>query len=692
MKSRINIQRITGDVSNKNDIRIKGSQVNGENITLDAKKDIDVSADENSNTTKENTKSSGASIGASIGVGGLQGVSASYSKAKGNVKENETTYEKSQVTASKDLNFTSGKDTTITGSEMTGKKITGNVGGNLSIETKQDKKTYEEKNTSTGLSVNYGAKNGKTSASGGASKDTIHSNYESATDQASIRAGDAGFDITVKENTNLKGGVIDSNASKDKNTLTTGTLTWEDTENKADYKAGGMGVSYAPNDKSSELNQRGLTPNLTPTVNDKADSTTKSAVADGTINITNKEQQKQDISKLNRDTENSLNQLQEIFDKTKVKERQELRGLLEQYGNEFIHKYAEAKGWKDGSSEKTALHALWSGLMSQMSGGNAFSGSLSGGMNEYVLGYLEKTKGKEWMLEHPDVVQAISTGLGATLGTLTGDMDNSAYTAHMGTKWNQYESYPQMKEQIEDYLQSDDYNELPVGAAKVIYTDDTKQHGVIIVKDSNNNGRIIDLDSITGAGDSFNHLYNSGDLGAYLKNKEYYPTGHPNDAKSYYNFGEQDGYVLNGHPLYNSDINGIAWDKSQEILASNGLAWGMANLFEANSGYLSRQEAERVGANISNTALKAWGQISYLKEVVENHQRFDTLQDALKADGYDTIPISVGIISATVLAPKNMIIGVGLGVLGGGVSNWYVDKQKNALEKNENKEQERRDS
>ncbi len=39
---------------------------------------------------------------------------------------------------------------------------------------------------------------------------------------------------------------------------------WEDTENKAEYKASGMGVSYAPNDKGTELNQRGLTPNLTP--------------------------------------------------------------------------------------------------------------------------------------------------------------------------------------------------------------------------------------------------------------------------------------------------------------------------------------------------------------------------------------------------------------------------------------------
>ena len=446
----------TGNVTikaTKDDIRIRGSQVSGENVILDAKRDIDISAAENSNNTQENTKSSGASIGASIGVGGLQGVSASYSKANGHVKENETTYEKSQVTASKDLNFTSGKDTTITGSEMTGEKVTGNVGGSLSIETKQDKKTYEEKNSSSGLSINYGVKNGKTSASGGTSKDTIQSNYESATDQAGIRAGSEGFDITVKNNTQLKGGVIDSNASKDKNTLTTGSLGWEDTENKADYKAGGMGVSYAPNDKSSELNQRGMTPNLTPTVKGKVNSTTKSAVAEGTINIADKEQQKQDVSSLNRDTKNSLNQLQEIFDKTKIEERQELVGMLEKYGNQAIHKYSESKGWKDGSAEKMLLHGAFGALMGDLAGGSAATGVLSGSVNEYVMGYLTKTKGEDWVLKHPDTVQWIGAGVGTVLGKLSdGNMTEAVDIALAATKWNKLAYERMTKADVKNFL------------------------------------------------------------------------------------------------------------------------------------------------------------------------------------------------------------------------------------------------
>ena len=465
MKNRLKVFNTEGDMTIKSpqeDTHIKGSQVTGENVTLEAKKNIAISAAENSNTTKENTRSSGASIGASLGVGGLQGVSASYGKASDHVKENETAYEKSRVTANKDLIFSSVKNTTITGSEMAGGKVTGYVGGNLSIKTKQDEKTYEEKNSSTGLSVNYSMKNEKTSVSGGISKDNIHSNYESATDQAGIRAGGEGFDISVKDNTDLKGGVIGSVASKDKNTLTTGTLRWEDKENKADYKAGGMGVSYSPNNKSSKLNQRGLTPNLTPTVKDNADSTTKSAVAEGTIHITNKEKQKQDIASLNRDTKNSLNQLQEIFDKSKVEEKQELLGMLEKYGNQAIHTYAESKGWKDGSTEKILLHGAFGALMGDMAGGSVPATALAGGATEYVMGYLTKEKGEDWVQKHPDTVQWIAAGVGTGLDSIADGASFGADIAVNSVKWNLEFSEPihEMSDKIWETLSEEDKEKL----------------------------------------------------------------------------------------------------------------------------------------------------------------------------------------------------------------------------------------
>lgn len=71
--------------------------------------------------------------------------------------------------------------------------------------------------------------------------------------------------------------------------------------------------------------------------------------------------------------------------------------MLEKYGNQAIHTYAESKGWKDGSTEKMLLHGAFGALMGDMAGGSAATGALSGGVNEYVMGYLTKTKGKEWV-------------------------------------------------------------------------------------------------------------------------------------------------------------------------------------------------------------------------------------------------------------------------------------------------------
>ena len=71
------------------------------------------------------------------------------------------------------------------------------------------------------------------------------------------------------------------------------------------------------------LDRIGLLNTPIPPIKGKAGTTTRSAVSKGTITITDKGNQKQDIEKLNRNTEDSLNKLKEIFDKTKVEEKQE---------------------------------------------------------------------------------------------------------------------------------------------------------------------------------------------------------------------------------------------------------------------------------------------------------------------------------------------------------------------------------
>ncbi|MBL6442566.1 MAG: hemagglutinin repeat-containing protein, partial [Dialister sp.] len=455
-------------IKTKEDLNVKGSDIVGNHIHLEADNDIHIWATEEKETQKSSQSSKGGSLGVSLSAGSVVSVDGKFYAGKGKENGSTTSYRASTVNANDTLTMKSGKDTDLIGSTVSGNKVKADVYGNLNIESLQTKKEYSEENISAGMSFSTAA--GKTSYGGSASKGNMKSHYESVINQAGIRAGGEGFDISVKENTDLKGGVIDSAASKDKNTLTTGTLRWEDKENKADYKAGGMGVSYLPNNKSSKLNQRGLTPNLTPTVKDNADSTTKSAVAEGTIHITNKEKQKQDIASLNRDTKNSLNQLQEIFDKTKVEEKQELVGMLKKYGNQAIHTYAESKGWKDGSTEKMLLHGAFGALMGDMAGGSAATGALSGGVNEYVMGYLTKTKGKEWVQKHPDTVQWLSAGVGAAIGNLSKDVLTGAGVSLGASKWN-YLGFelPETEHLLEETLIRKDGQELADDESRKVF-------------------------------------------------------------------------------------------------------------------------------------------------------------------------------------------------------------------------------
>ena len=134
-----------------------------------------------------------------------------------------------------------------------------------------------------------------------------------------------------------------------------------------------------------------------------------------------------------------MNKLKEIFDKTKVEERKQLLEELGIVGNRAIHEIASHNGWKDGSTEKAALHGMLGAITSAKSGGSALSGLIAGGTNEYAIEYLKQTKGKKWIARHPDIVQNISAAFGGILSKMTGGIGHTgAYISQMGTKWNEY--------------------------------------------------------------------------------------------------------------------------------------------------------------------------------------------------------------------------------------------------------------
>ena len=154
---------------------------------------------------------------------------------------------------------------------------------------------------------------------------------------------------------------------------------------------------------------------------------------------------------------NSLNKLKEIFDKTKVEEKQELIHMMNIVGNQSTHEAADHYGWKEGSTEKLLLHGAIGALTETVSGGNALARAISGSVNEYAIGYLKKTKGKDWINKHPDTVQNISAAFGGILSKMTGGSGHTgAYISQMGTKWNLFgmEVTEEEQEQTEEILNS----------------------------------------------------------------------------------------------------------------------------------------------------------------------------------------------------------------------------------------------
>ena len=547
-----------GNIRIKSDenIAVKGSQITGENVTLQAGKDIHLTAAENRKTTEGNSRSKGAGITASFGIGGLQNVGISAGKSKGNMEEEIMTHTGSTVTAKETLAMESGENVTITGSKAGGKNVEIKAGNNLSIESLQDSHTYHSRDKESGIhlqrDITARQDTGKKKMddpyfSIGKKTDTTDSTYESVTKQAGIYAGKEGYDIQVKNNTRLKGAVIDSQAPAEKNKLTTGTLTWENIENKAEYKTGGYGISYngkiGGGDKNDPLdsrtnnrygkdaitgqrngmnkitptiygskiplNERGLLNTPIPSVKGTAGTTTRSAVSKGTITITDKENQKQDIEKLNRNTEDSLNKLKEIFDKTKVEERKRLLEELGIVGNQAIHTIASHNGWKDGSAEKVALHGMLGAITSAKSGGSALSGLIAGGANEYAIGYLEKSKGKDWINKHPDTVQNISAAFGGILSKMTGGSGHTgAYISQIGTKWNEYLTAEEIAEIMFDDGRAEEYLKLKGEPATEENIEKLKTDLIDIVKENKDADAIImtaNAGSIVGG--EFDYIY-----------------------------------------------------------------------------------------------------------------------------------------------------------------------------------------
>ncbi|WP_269778402.1 hemagglutinin repeat-containing protein [Pectobacterium brasiliense] len=362
--STLNAAGDIGIESRTGDITVAGSQLKaGGDVLMNAAQDIRLLSARNSEDISGKNSSSGGNIGISLGLSnGSAGLSifANVNAAKGRETGTGNSWSETTVDAGNHVTLKSERDTRLIGAQVNGERIDVDAGRHLLLQSQQDSERYDSKQTSVaaGGSFTWGSMSGSGYLS--ASKDKIHSNYDSVQQQTGFFAGKDGFGIKTGEHTQLDAAVIGSTASAEKNRLETGTLGWSGLNNKAEFKVehSGIGLSASPSMSGSMLSTLAMTvPSALMSLGNSgsAASTTYAAVSDGTLLLRDKAKQVQDIATLSRDVEHANNALSPIFNKEKEQKRLKQAQLIGEIGAQVMdivrtegelkaQKAAEAKG------------------------------------------------------------------------------------------------------------------------------------------------------------------------------------------------------------------------------------------------------------------------------------------------------------------------------------------------------------
>ena len=426
-------------------IGLTGETVEAKKLVLDSASDINLEAGKNTVDVNNTYKSSGWSVGAGISLtgGGLLDINASGHMARQNGDTRQENYVPTKIKAVELAQLKAKRDTNIIGSTVSGKKVEVNTGRDLHIQSLQDVDNFKEHSKSAGFSVSSKPNFKDPTGSINASVGRIDSKWKSVTEQAGIYAGEEGYNLNVGNKTTLEGAVIKSDAPKAKNKLTTKSLEMKDIKNEAEYTYSNNGIGYNYHGSKKKLeemktkdkkgydkiyNSIGLVPNLGVGSKGKASSTTQSAISDGILTVDGKEI---DTKTINTNTENTLHQLDKIFDKKKIEERQELARLFSKNAFEQLHNWQPTT--KDGKVAKSIAHGVIGELAARMAGNAPGSGFKATMTNELLIGEIKKVAKHD-----PALAQWLSAAVGGVVNKVTGSSVNTgAAVASHATKWNE---------------------------------------------------------------------------------------------------------------------------------------------------------------------------------------------------------------------------------------------------------------
>ncbi|QDE40906.1 filamentous hemagglutinin N-terminal domain-containing protein [Luteibacter pinisoli] len=458
--------RSDGDVSiaaGNGDLNVIGSAISGKDVALAATGDLNLISQRE--THSQNSGSANASGELGFSIGSQTGFYVTASVGKGIAHGNGSTNANTSVNASETLTLLSGNDTNILGAQARGQTVVAAIGGDLNIASQQATNDYASQYWQVGGTFVYGYGSQVNIAAG---KTT--SNYKSVDEVSGIGAGSGGFNIYVGGNTDLKGGVIASSSETSKNVLNTGSISFSDIENKAEYHSASASVSAGGGNFSGSI---GL-----PQSKDTA-STTRAGVADGALIVRN--QPDTDLSALDRKPDIDAGGLKPI-DEKKLAQDQEAFQVATQLGfsitkdivksqrdeaysrlqdassdmqaatNDDERAAASAKRdaalsdlnhWTDGGSYKIAADVLVGTVSAYLGGGKAVAGAAGAAANDEFLTAISVGLQRNGIdadkAESSGLMTLAAIGLGYGVGTVVGSGSTGAATGDAAQTYGFYD-------------------------------------------------------------------------------------------------------------------------------------------------------------------------------------------------------------------------------------------------------------
>ncbi|WFF38097.1 hemagglutinin repeat-containing protein [Moraxella nasibovis] len=464
------------DVSGKgadSTLTITGSNITAqENLYNRVEGDVIYQASTQTSTQDSQNSSKGWGAGvyasANLGTDGLSsnsaGFTANANRAKGSSQEIATTHTNTQVTVGGTTVNDIGGSLILDGANLDTTYLTGTVGGDLIVKSRQDSYQYTHDQKQMGGSLDVSFQGVPQSASINGGKTDIDASYKQVTHQSGIKTKES--TLSVQGMGKFTGGYLITDAGKNQTQFAQGIQT-QDIENHLSYEGDaisvgiGIGADTSSPDGKAKPALQGLGYGTIDPVNKT--STTHSAITDqaGLSHINTENFNRQEV-------QDELNQIiTNDFDKEQAaKELNAQTVITTEFGREIpkqIGDYAqdkelellaqgnieEAKKWAEGGIYRVALHTA-AGLLAT----GTIEGTLSTGAVASIAPTFNKLQAKltEKLTEQgldEDTAKNISNsaltllimGVGASTG-----LDTSSTAYAVNTDVNNRQLHPTEKE------------------------------------------------------------------------------------------------------------------------------------------------------------------------------------------------------------------------------------------------------